>query len=344
MNILIRELGKLAKFSEYISSISEKLSPIVVSGLSSVGKIQLIEATKEYSNKNICIITYNEIQAKKIAEDLKYFTNNVIFFPKREITYYDYVAESKDLPYERIDALNKIFEHEKIEMKSKNLKPEDRIIVVTTIEALMQKMISKQEIYNNVLELSVGKAFNLEDLKQDLVKLGYERAEIVDGKGQFCVRGGIVDIGNTKTQGIRIEFWGDEIDSIRSFSIRLTYFIRKVLCCNFMVVNFTRRAINFSKIYSICRIKDLSKFICKGDCSCKCMRLENGYNFTIWIFLTRCINRCFDFGRMMCEIINNDCFANFFLCKSAFYTRESQQMISNIIHIQAKLMCYTNYR
>ncbi len=219
MNILIRELGKLAKFSEYISSISEKLSPIVVSGLSSVGKIQLIEATKEYSNKNICIITYNEIQAKKIAEDLKYFTNNVIFFPKREITYYDYVAESKDLPYERIDALNKIFEHEKIEMKSKNLKPEDRIIVVTTIEALMQKMISKQEIYNNVLELSVGKAFNLEDLKQDLVKLGYERAEIVDGKGQFCVRGGIVDIGNTKTQGIRIEFWGDEIDSIRSFSI-----------------------------------------------------------------------------------------------------------------------------
>ena len=83
----------------------------------------------------------------------------------------------------------------------------------------MQKMISKNEIYQTVLEFKVGKNFDLEDLKQKLVHLGYERADIVDGKGQFSVRGGILDIGTTKTQGTRIEFWGDEVDSIRSFSI-----------------------------------------------------------------------------------------------------------------------------
>ena len=80
-------------------------------------------------------------------------------------------------------------------------------------------MISKDEIYNTVLEFKIGKDFEQEDLKRKLVNLGYERAEIVDGKGQFAIRGGILDIGTSKTQGIRIEFWGDEVDSIRSFSI-----------------------------------------------------------------------------------------------------------------------------
>ena len=211
MNIIIKELENLDKFSEYITEVKNKISPIVLSGLSSAGKIQLIEASKQYSNKNICIITYNEIQAKNIVKDLKYFSNNVVYFPKREIASYDYVAESKDLPYERIDTLNKIFEQEK--NKRSNL------IVVTTIESLMQKMISREEIYKTTLEFEVGKTFEQEELKTTLIQLGYERSDIVEGKGQFVIRGGIVDIGISNTQGVRIEFWGDEVDSIRSFSL-----------------------------------------------------------------------------------------------------------------------------
>ena len=214
MNILIKELENLGKFKEYVSDINKKISPIVLSGLSSVGKIQLLEATKEFADRNICIVTYNELQAKKIYKDLKYFSGNVVYFPKREIASYDYVAESKDLPYERIETLNKIFEQEKSAKKNEN-----RLIVITTIEAMMQKMISKEEVYKALLEFKVGKCFNLEELKQSLIHLGYERADIVDGKGQFSVRGGILDIGTTNTQGVRIEFWGDEVDSIRSFSI-----------------------------------------------------------------------------------------------------------------------------
>lgn len=212
MNFLIEDLKKANKFLEYVEDVKNKYSPIILSGLSSVGKIQLVEATKEYTNKNICLVTYNELQARKIVQDLKYFSSNVFYFPKREIASYDYVAESKDLPYERIETLNKIFEQDK------NNKS-DRIIVVTTIEAIMQKMITKKDIYQNILEFKLGKSFDLDKLKQSLIHLGYERSDIVDGKGQFSVRGGILDIGTTKTQGIRIEFWGDEVDSIRSFSI-----------------------------------------------------------------------------------------------------------------------------
>lgn len=83
----------------------------------------------------------------------------------------------------------------------------------------MQPMISKKVLYKNILKLKVGQELNLEELKETLVKLGYERYELIEGKGQFSIRGGILDIAIDDKSGIRIEFWGDEIDSIRKFNI-----------------------------------------------------------------------------------------------------------------------------
>ena len=209
MNTIISKLCNLPKFQEYIQKIEEKNSQIAISGLSDVGKIQYIYATKEATNRPICIVTYNEIQARKIVEDLKYFASDfesVLYFPKREIVTYDYIAESKDLPYARIEVLNKI---EKKKAK----------IIVTTIEALMQKMIAKDSLYKNILELKVGKNYSLEGIKQTLIDLGYERNDLVENKGEFSVRGDILDIALSNKEGIRIEFWGDEIDSIRRFNL-----------------------------------------------------------------------------------------------------------------------------
>ena len=206
MNTIVGELGKNPKFCEYIKNIENKISPIAISGLTDVGMTHIIAGTKEFSKKPICIITYNEIQAKKIVEDLNYFTDKVIFFPKKEIVTYDYIAESKDLPYERIEALNKIQE-------GRNL------IVVTTIEAVMQKIISKEALYKNILKFKVGEEHKLEKIKQKLIDLGYARYDLIDGRGQFSIRGGILDISITEKTGVRIEFWGDEIDSIRYFNV-----------------------------------------------------------------------------------------------------------------------------
>ncbi len=206
MNTILGELGKNPKFCEYIKNIENKKSPIAISGLTDVGMVQMLSATKEFAKKPICIITYNEIQARKMIEDLKYFTDKIIYIPKKEIVTYDYVAESKDLPYERIEALNQVQE-----MKTG--------IVVTTIEAVSQKMISKKELYKNVLKFKIGEEHKLEEVKQKLIDLGYVRYDLIDGRGQFSVRGGIVDVSITDKKGIRIEFWGDEVDSIRYFNI-----------------------------------------------------------------------------------------------------------------------------
>ncbi|MCI8362066.1 MAG: transcription-repair coupling factor [Clostridia bacterium] len=206
MNIITQELTKLSKFQEYVEKIEEKISPITISGLSDVGKVQFIAGTYESTKKPICIVTYNEMQAKNIIKNLSFFESDIQYFPKREIVPYDFIAESKDLPYERINVLNKLNKG-----KCK--------IIITTIEAVMQKMISKKELYKNIVKLKVGDTYNLENLKEKLIFLGYERNDLVETKSQFSIRGGIVDIAVTEKKGIRIEFWGDDVDSIREFNI-----------------------------------------------------------------------------------------------------------------------------
>ena len=99
MNTIIGELGKSKKFVDLIKQIEEKTSPITISGLTSVGMLELLASINEYSKRPIAIVTYNEIQAKQIIENLKVFTDKAIFFPKKEIVTYDYVAEIKELPY-----------------------------------------------------------------------------------------------------------------------------------------------------------------------------------------------------------------------------------------------------
>lgn len=207
MNTIIGELGKSAKFVDLSKQIEKTKSPISISGLSGVGMAEIVEGINGYNKNPIILVTYNEIQAKKILENLKAFEKeNVVFFPKKEIVTYDYIAESKDLPYERIETLTKIRE-------KKNL------IIVTTIEALMQKLPSKEVLFKNILEFKVGDICNLEDIKKKLVHMGYSRYDLIEGRGQFSVRGGIIDVAIDEKIGIRIELWGDEIDSIRNFSI-----------------------------------------------------------------------------------------------------------------------------
>ena len=206
MNTILGELGKSQKFIEIVNKIENNKSPIAISGLNDVGMVNLDVAIHEFTKRPICILTYNEIQAKKIYDDIKYFTDNVVIFPKKEVVTYDYVAESKENLYERIESLNKI--------KSKKT-----LIVVTTIEAVMQKLPEKNTIYQNELKFKTGNSYKLDDIKRNLVDLGYIRCDLIEGRGQFSVRGDIVDISVNEKIGIRLEFWGDEIDSIREFNI-----------------------------------------------------------------------------------------------------------------------------
>ena len=204
MNDIVKILPNYKKFSSYIQDVKNGTTPIMLSGLTDAGKVHFAYSTLFYSEKPICIITYNELQAKKIIKDLEYFEKEIEFFPKREIVTYDYIAESKDNLYTRINTLNNIY--------NKKAK-----IVVTTIEAIMQKIVRKEVLYRNILNFKVGETIDLDDIKDKLINLGYERTEMADAKCSFSIRGGIIDIAISEKKGVRIELWGDEIDSIRYF-------------------------------------------------------------------------------------------------------------------------------
>ncbi len=207
---MIQELIKTEKFQDVIDEIKKKTSPIALSGLVDVEKVHTLVTLYQELRQSICLLTYNEIQAKKLCQDIEKFGEKAWYFPKREVAAYDYVAQSKDLPYERIAVLNQMV------LAQKEKRP---IIVVTTIETVMQNMISKKELYQDMVEFTVGKPYSLEKLKNTLVELGYERNELVENKGQFSIRGGILDVGLSENIGVRIEFWGDEVDSIRYFKL-----------------------------------------------------------------------------------------------------------------------------
>ena len=257
MSELYKDLQESEKFIKLISDIKNNKCPVTISGLSDVGEIQFISAIEDTLKGNYCIITYNELQAKRIVKDLKYFCEQVKFFPKREIASYDYMVESKDLPYERIEILNKI-------------KQKEKMIIVTTIEAVMQRMIPKKQLYKNIIKLQVGSSCSIDNLKIYLSSLGYEKVDMVEGRAQYATRGGIVDISLTEKQGIRLEFWGDEIDSIRKFDIlsqRSTEMmdLAEIYPCHEYILNYDEDTLKKRiKEYKKCTKED-EELICSGN-------------------------------------------------------------------------------
>jgi len=144
----------------------------------------MIENTFKLVSLKKCFLgSYLKFVPKLYSSSSRNAFLKALYFPKREIVTYDYVAESKDLPYARQEVLNKI--------QKKKAK-----IIVTTIEAMMQKMVAKSTLYQNKLDVQVGKSYSLEGIKQTLLLLGYERNDLVENKAQFSVRGDILDIAS----------------------------------------------------------------------------------------------------------------------------------------------------
>ena len=203
MDYLLRNL----KSSDiYQKIVNNKKDSINISGLVCVAKSTLASTLNIDNKDKILIITYNELEAKRLYNDIKYFTENVSLFTKREISIYDFDAESNEIEKERIKTLNKIYKG-------------DSQIIVTTIEAAMQPMIAKEELFENVLKIKSDDSIDLNELKQKLLLLGYQRKDLVENEAEYSIRGDIIDVALTAKEGVRIELWGDDVDSIRMFDI-----------------------------------------------------------------------------------------------------------------------------
>ena len=213
---LFEPLSSNKEFEKILNSIEEKRYPININGTSESGKSYLLYGIYENLDSSILICTNSDMEAKNIYEDLVFYTNDVYYFPSKEIVFYNIDAISGDLRWERIKVIKEILNDKKK-------------IIVTSIDSLTSLYTPKDLFLDYSFNLKVDDEIDFKDFTRKLMECGYERVEAVEGKGEFSLRGGILDVYSpTATYPCRIELFGDTIDSIRIFNTESQRSIEKV--------------------------------------------------------------------------------------------------------------------
>lgn len=199
-------LNKMPGYNQGKEGLIEGESPIVYHEIGETSKSHLIYGMVKDVSPTALVITYSDTQANKLYEDLSFFLGeNIMYFPAQPTLYYFVDAHSPEISIERIKVLRALINRE-----SK--------VIVASIEAIMKKLLPIERYKNYWHIFKVGQIIEIEELQNFLIQSGYERVEEVESPGQYNIRGGIVDIYPIISDlPFRIEFFDNEIDSIRSF-------------------------------------------------------------------------------------------------------------------------------
>ena len=188
-----------------LSSTLEKKLPCAVTGVSGVHKANIISTLCHFQNVRAFCATQNESEAQTLCNDLCTMGIRAYVYPTRDFTFMNIEGESHEYEHQRINVLSKILSNE-------------CDVVIACMDAAAQYTIPKEVLKKASVMLSAGDTITINQLIESLLLLGYERTEQVEGVGQFAVRGGIVDLFMTDSHApVRIEFFGDEVDTINYF-------------------------------------------------------------------------------------------------------------------------------
>ena len=202
--VFVNPLTELAEYEELNRDLNRGKGPVQISGCMDSQKVHLMWEAGETLPWKL-VVTYDDSRAKEIYEDFQCFTDAVWLYPAKDLLFYNADIHGNLITRERMQVLRHLIE-------------EKSGVVVTTIDGLMDHLLPLSMVESQILTVRQGEVIDIEEWKQRLVSLGYERMAQVDGMGQFSIRGGIVDIFPlTEELPVRIELWGDEVDSIRSF-------------------------------------------------------------------------------------------------------------------------------
>ena len=153
----------------------------------------------------VLLVVENELRARELQEDLQFFCPEVLLLPRRDILFYDADIAGNLIARQRMEVIRKLLSGE-------------RTVVVASAGACMERLLPARRIREHVITIRSAQTADIGELARALVERGYERCAEVETAGQFSVRGGIVDVYSLAADTPwRIEFWGDEVDSIRSF-------------------------------------------------------------------------------------------------------------------------------
>ena len=197
-------LNDYKPYKDTESALISGISPICISGVSESAQSQLIYQLTEKEQTSAVIICYSDLEAMAMYRDISYFTKNAVLFPSKEYVFYDIDAKDRENEQIRLNAIYRA--------------GVEKTIIVTSIDACSKYTIAHSDYEKSKLTFEIGNVFNLEEIAEKLVAMGYENYPEIEGRGQFSLRGGILDIFSPNMENpVRIEFFGDEVDSLREF-------------------------------------------------------------------------------------------------------------------------------
>ena len=206
MQALIAPLLELAEFETVQKRRKEQKGILQFAGCVNSQKTHMMYALSDGFDFKI-IATSSEMKAKQVYEEYRFLDSDIYLYPAKDLLFYQADLRGKYLLKQRMEVFQAIMEGR-------------GVTVVTSFDGFMDALLPVEMIRERIRTLKLGETVDFEQLKKDMVLLGYDREEQIEGPGQFAVRGGILDIYPlTEEVPIRVELWGDEIDSIRTFDV-----------------------------------------------------------------------------------------------------------------------------
>ena len=198
-------LSNTPEYAELVNAFAKGSFPAAVWGASHIHRCILSAALSVDFNSKPLIITPSDAEVERVLEDLTALGANCAVFPARDYLLRPDITRSHDWEHKRLGTLSKILER-------------DFDVVLASADAVLGRTLPKETLKKRLFELKVGENLAQAELIDRLLSAGFARCEQVDGAGQFSVRGSIVDLFTPdRNDGVRIDFFGDEIDSISVF-------------------------------------------------------------------------------------------------------------------------------
>ena len=205
MEKLLSAFQKIPEYRLLMQSVDQRAAA-AVTGIGQINRSHLIAAMRRDCDRPIVILCQDDMAAKRIQEDLKAFLGDTVpVLPGRDLTLYDAAVVSRGWEQKRLCQLYDL---------AKGVIP----IQILSWEAMSQRTMPKEVLLCAAFSLETGKEYTIETLLQQLTAAGYSRCSMVEGPGQFALRGGILDIFSPAAdRPVRVEFFGDELDTMGYF-------------------------------------------------------------------------------------------------------------------------------
>ena len=205
MEQLINALKNIPEYSSLLEAVSKGRSA-AITGIGQINRSHLIAGLRRDTGRPIVILCQDDMAAKRIQSDLQAFLGETApTLPSRELTLYDSAVVSRAWEQKRLRQLY-------------DLHTGSTSLQIMSWESMSQRTMPPSVLTQAVFSLEIGQEYVLEDLLARLTHMGYSRCGMVEGPGQFAVRGGILDIFSPAAdQPFRCEFFGDELDAMGYF-------------------------------------------------------------------------------------------------------------------------------